>query len=160
MAPDQAKMIKSMGMVMVPLSIVATVSLPSGVQVYFLISSLLQWLQTKLFYIPAFRKWTGLPPLKLGGDVDTGPKAPVGSWQAPRVLNTTARPATQEGNKGGIFSSMKGALETTTEKASQMQKKSDAKAAVRKAAEYEEKRALEEKERLIARREEKAMRRH
>ncbi|KAK3941033.1 mitochondrial inner membrane protein OXA1 [Diplogelasinospora grovesii] len=162
MAPAQQKMMKMMGVVMLPLSLVVTIYLPSGLQFYFLMTGALQWLQSWIFYQGWFRSWVGLNPLNktaTGATAAISPSASTtaGSWQPPRTIQTTARPAEAAPEQESMFNSIRGGIEAAKEKLSNYNERGQRSKAVQAAREYEERRALEEKERLIARREEKLM---
>ncbi|KAK3951761.1 60Kd inner membrane protein-domain-containing protein [Pseudoneurospora amorphoporcata] len=153
MAPQQARMMKSMGIVMVPISILATAWLPAALQWYFLVSAIGQYFQASIFHLPAFRRWVGLPDLVPGGMRGPSPfakaAAPSGAIQyvAPRTINTTATPA----DSGSILGDIKDSSSFVKEKLENWKKKNEKTNFSSRAKEYEERRALEEHEAFIAR---------
>jgi len=151
MPESQQNTMKIMAMVMLPLSLLCTAWIPSGIQLYFMLTGGFHFAQTWAFYQPWFRRLVGLAPLAQPGAA-AAPAAPIGSWQAPRILNTTAEtvtaPAAAEAKKS-IFTDGFGAAKT---KLAEMSASTEEKATVKNAKEYEEKRALEQKEGLMARR--------
>lgn len=158
MPPDTANLMKLMGYVMTPVTLFFTMKFSAGLQLFLLTTGGLQALQSMLLLRPGFRKMVGLPPL-----VRTGPAAPLSagaaSWQAPRTLKTTA--STVDAPKGGVFDEAKStaqkARESLTQKLKDYSAKGDVKEAMAKAKKYEERRALEEKERYYARMEEQRL---
>ncbi|KAK3366326.1 60Kd inner membrane protein-domain-containing protein [Lasiosphaeria ovina] len=158
MAPAQQKTMRIMGVVMLPLSLVFTLFLPSGIQFYFLCTGSLQFLQTWLFYQSWFRRWTGLGPLPS----ITGPTEPIkmkpGQWQAPRTIDATARAVGVAPKKENFYESIKGSVGAVKEKFNDYSANSDKKVDHKKSKEYQERRVLEEREKVAARRAEKSLR--
>ncbi|KAK3328159.1 60Kd inner membrane protein-domain-containing protein [Cercophora scortea] len=152
MAPAQQKTMKIMGVVMLPLSLLFTAYIPAGAQLYFLIAGVGHTLQLMLFYAPWFRKLAGLAPLSTES---TGSALrPNNTWQAPRVINTTARVAEPAKAQSNIISSTMGPMvEAAKEKLANYNNRDQKEKEVTAAREYEAKRALEEKEKLAMRRE-------
>jgi YidC/Oxa1 family membrane protein insertase len=153
---------KLLGYVMTPLSLFFTMNFSAGLQLFLLTTGGLQALQSMLLLQPGFRKMVGLPPIARTVPVGGRP-APLSasgtSWQAPRTLTTTA--TTVDTGKVGIVqdatNSAKQARESLTQKLKEYTDKGDVKAAKAKAKKYEERRALEEKERYYARMEEQRL---
>ncbi|KAK0619652.1 outer membrane protein TOM13-domain-containing protein [Immersiella caudata] len=158
MAPTQQRTMKAMSFVIIPVGVLATLWIPSGLQFYFLLTAGLQWLQSAAFYNHTLRRMLGLPPLYIGGVAPEGPKPMPGTWQAPRTLNTTAT-IVEEKKDDSMFSAIREGLGAAKEKISEYGDKNQAKTAVRNSRELDEKRALQEKEELLARRERKLMKR-
>ncbi|KAK4450184.1 mitochondrial inner membrane protein OXA1 [Podospora aff. communis PSN243] len=158
LAPTQQKTMKSLSFVIVPVGVLATLWVPSGLQFYFLLTASLQWLQSAAFYNHTLRRILGLPPLYIGGVAPEGPKPRPGTWQAPRTLDTTAT-VTEAKEEDSLFTTLKDGLGVAKEKLSEYGEKSNKREAVRSAKELDEKRALQEKEEFIARRERKLMKR-
>ncbi|KAK3370564.1 outer membrane protein TOM13-domain-containing protein [Podospora didyma] len=134
MALEQQKTMKIVAMVILPISIVFTCNLPAGIQFYFLVTGALQCLQSSLFYMPRFRRLVGLPPIHK----TIAPARIAGAYQAPRA--------------GGVSSTFKGGMDAAKEKFANYTAKNEKKLEVKKAKEYEDRRALEEKEKFMARR--------
>jgi YidC/Oxa1 family membrane protein insertase len=158
MAPTQQKTMKAMSIVIVPFGVLATLWIPSGLQFYFLLTAALQWLQSAAFYNHTLRRMLGLPPLYIGGVPPKGPGPAPGTWQAPRTLDTTAT-MVEEKKDDSMFSAIREGLGAAKEKISTYGDKNQAKTAVRNSQELDEKRTLQEKEELLARRERKLMKR-
>ncbi|KAK0652731.1 60Kd inner membrane protein-domain-containing protein [Cercophora newfieldiana] len=161
MAPSQVATVRSFAFVIVPVGVLATLWVPSGIQFYFVCTALLQWLQSAAFYNHSFRRLMGLPPLHLGGVDPNAPKPQPGTWQAPKTLETSARPVEiKKEEPAGGFANIKDTLSTAKEKLSEYNEKSSRRSARQSADELEEKRALQEEEEYLARRERKLMKRH
>ncbi|KAK3685254.1 60Kd inner membrane protein-domain-containing protein [Podospora appendiculata] len=159
MAPAQQKTMRIMGMVMLPLSLLFTAYIPSGAQLYFLIAGVGHTLQLFLFYSPWFRKLVGLGPLSAATTASA--PTPNNTWQAPRVINTTARVADNEPAKAQsniITSTMGPVVDAAKEKLANYNNRGQKEKTFKAAQEYEAKRALEEKEKMAARREMKQVR--
>ncbi|KAK1752934.1 60Kd inner membrane protein-domain-containing protein [Echria macrotheca] len=155
MAKEQQQMTKMMSLVMMPIGALFTITLPAAVQLYFVLTAVLQLLQSSAFYNPTIRKFLGLGPLKWGpsGAAQSGPRTTKMLWQSPRTLNTTARPAKSSDT---VFSSLQSGISQAKAKMADMSAKKEQKLAARKAQEYEERRALEDRERQMARREKRS----
>lgn len=159
MPAEQANLMKLVSYVMTPISLFFTMNFSAGLQLFLLTTGGLQALQSMLLLQPGFRKLVGLPPLTR----TVGTAAPLSaartSWQAPRTSTSTA--ATVDVGKVGIVqdatNSAKQARQSLTQKLKEYTDKGDAKAARAKAIKYEERRALEEKERYYARMEEQRL---
>ncbi|EGO60972.1 mitochondrial export translocase Oxa1 [Neurospora tetrasperma FGSC 2508] len=153
MAPQQARMMKSMGLVLVPVSIFATAWLPAALQWYFLVSAIGQYFQASIFHLPAFRRWVGLPELVPGGMRGPSPFAKAAApsstiqYVAPRTMDTTATPV----DSGSILGDIKDSSNFVKEKLEDWKKKNDNTNIHSRAKEYEERRALEEHEAYLAR---------
>lgn len=143
-----------MGIVMVPISILVTVWLPASVQLFILLSGGLQYLQTWLLHQGWLRQRLGLVPLVPTGQAPTS----TGSWQPPRTIDTTGRPA-EAPKSESIYSTLKGGISSASEKVGDYSGKKERDGNVAKAQKYEEKRSLQENEQYFARREEKAAKR-
>ncbi|KAL2268970.1 hypothetical protein VTJ83DRAFT_3816 [Remersonia thermophila] len=153
MAEQQQKMVRMMSLIVIPLSTVVAVFLPSGITWYFLVSAVLHTIQTWLMHQAWFRRLTGLRRLEV-----PAPKGAVeGTWQAPRVLNASAprvgqavysapRPASES-----MFDSLKKSLNDAKKAMNERADRTEAERARKAAQEYEQKRSLEEKEQLLAR---------
>lgn len=159
MPAEQANLMKLVSYVMTPFSLFFTMNFSAGLQLFLLTTGGLQALQSMLLLRPGFRKLVGLPPLTR----TVGAAAPLSaartSWQAPRTATSTA--ASVDVGKVGIVqdatNSAKQARQSLTQKLKEYTDKGDAKAARAKAIKYEERRALEEKERYYARMEEQRL---
>jgi YidC/Oxa1 family membrane protein insertase len=160
MAPQQQKTMRVMALVVMPISAIATSFLSSGITWYFLVSAALHTIQTWLMHQPWFRRIVRLPPLQA-----QAPAAPVsgGVWHAPRVINasaprvhvsTSAHSPAQPAHES-LFDSLKKSIADTKKAMDERADRFEAERAIKTAQEYEEKRALEEKERLLARLERK-----
>jgi YidC/Oxa1 family membrane protein insertase len=96
-----------------------------------------------------FRQMVGLQPL-------AGPEQGVMAWQAPRIVDMTAprvtpiRPIASPASES-VYASLQSTIANAKEKLNERYD-NDAKERAQKAArQYEEKRALEEKEKILAR---------
>ncbi|KAM7187250.1 mitochondrial inner membrane protein OXA1 [Rhypophila sp. PSN 637] len=158
MGAAQQKTIKLMGMVLLPLSLIFTINLSAATQLYFFLSAALHALQSMLFYQPWFRAIFALGPVPTPGSGPAGQPNTV-TYQPPRVIDTTVTPVKDDSYSATISSSFKSAKETVSTTFKERTSSADKKAAALRAKEYEEKRALEEKEKLIARREYRQMKR-
>lgn len=137
-------------MFLMPVTAIATLFMPAGLQLYFVVSSALQLLQSAVFYNPTFRKLVGLAPLVPPRPVSAQSNRPVTAqalWQN-RVIDTTAKPVAES-----PLESMKRSFEATKQKVADMSAKGDVKAARTKARDYEEKKNLEDEEHILAVRE-------
>ncbi|KAL2136216.1 hypothetical protein VTI74DRAFT_4846 [Chaetomium olivicolor] len=151
---QQQKTMKIMSLVMMPISIVFTLFLPSGIQFYFLVSSVLHWAQAWLTYQPWFRRMVGLKPLAKPNEQAVGQM----SWQAPRVVDVSApriagvqQPGPSTTGPESMFSSLKSTIQDAREKLNERADRGSQERAHKAAREYDEKRALEERERIVAR---------
>ena len=159
---------KMMQYVLTPLSIAVTFKMAAGLQFFFVISAVLQWCQTWLFFQPWLRRWANLPPLethevKVARTIRPGATSGAGQWQAPRTISTTARPvetASEELNlnTNNPITNLKNAWKGIMEQGNKRQASRAAKAQEQKAQEYEQKRRLEEEEKYYKRREERTRR--
>ena len=161
MAPQQAKIMSIVSLVMAPISGLVTIYFPAGLQLFFFMTGALQYLQTWVFYQPWLRRWAGLPPLTpvSPAQPQTSPfSAQSASWQAPRTISTTATPA-RTASFSDIRDSLKGGIRSASEKISRSAEGNKKKQLRKQASDYEERRALEEEEKYHARQEERNMRR-
>ncbi|KAL2140999.1 hypothetical protein VTI28DRAFT_2967 [Corynascus sepedonium] len=153
MAAQQRKMMKIMSLVVMPLSTVVALFLPSGLTWYFFLSSLLHTVQAFFMHQPWFRRLVGLRPLTAPAPSSSGPMG----WQAPRVVDARApriaqaQSVTSAPARESMFGSIKSTLEDAKEKLNERSSKDAVDRALKAAREYEEKRALEEKEKILAR---------
>jgi YidC/Oxa1 family membrane protein insertase len=150
MAPQQQQTMKTMALVIMPISTAVGLFLPSGLTLYFLLSSFLHTFQTFLMHQHWFRRMVGLPPL-------TGPEqAGALAWQAPRIVDMTAprvtplRPTAAPASES-VYASLQSTIANAKEKLNQRSDNDAADRARKAARQYEEKRALEEKEKTLAR---------
>lgn len=156
MAPQQQKVLKTMSIVMLPLSTICSMFLPAGIQLYFFVTSALHYLQTFLMYTGWFRRMVGLRPL-----VKTVESAGPVSWQPPRVMDAnaprvkTAQAAVPKSET--MFETIRSTINMAKEKMEDYSDRNDSDRARKAARDYEEKRALEEKEKYLARLQEKRM---
>ncbi len=142
----------------VPLSTVVTLFLPAGLAFYFVITSLLHLGQTWLTHQSWFRRRVGLKPL---ATASTHPGQMA--WEAPRIIDVSAPRVTPVQRAPvvkaeTVFGSIKSTVQDVKEKLSVREDKHSAERAQKAAREYDERRALEEKEKTIARREQKRAR--
>jgi YidC/Oxa1 family membrane protein insertase len=157
MSGQQQKTMKIMSLVVLPITGVVSLFLPAGTTFYFFVSSSLHLAQTWLMHQPWFRRLLGLRPLQQAVD----PNQP--SWQAPRVVDLSAprvSPAAQAAaaaTSETMFTSLKSSLKDAKETFSERTDRNAKDRAQKAAQEYEEKRALEEKERLLARLQQKRL---
>lgn len=144
---------KIMSLVVMPLSTVVALFLPSGLTWYFFLSSLLHTVQAFFMHQPWFRRLVGLRPLTAPAPSSSGPMG----WQAPRVVDARAprvaqaQSVTSAPARESMFGSIKSTLEDAKEKLNERSSKDAVDRALKAAREYEEKRALEEKEKILAR---------
>src|SRR5438876_556053 len=119
MAKDQQQATKMMAYFMMPIGALFTFSLPAGVQLYFVLTAVLQLLQSTAFYNPTMRKILGLGPLKWGpSGTQSGPRTTKMLWESPRTLDTTARPA--QASSATLFSSLQSGLQSAKTKMAEM----------------------------------------
>lgn len=181
MAPDQAQMMKMVSYVIIPLSVLVTIKMSAGLQFFFVVSAVLQYAQSALFYNSIVRRWANLPPVEryvsAGPDGKGAQMSPFSNaagaagtgsgWQPPRggTVDTTARPAPspeEEGGGGGKkganpLSEMKDTFTGMRGKVNKYQENQSKKLERERAMKYEQKRQLEEKERYYARLQEKRL---
>jgi YidC/Oxa1 family membrane protein insertase len=150
MAPQQRNTVKTMALVVMPISTAVGLFLPSGLTLYFLLSSMMHTLQTYLMHQHWFRRLVGLPPL-------VAPEQAGGmAWQAPRVVDMSAprvtpiRPRAAPASES-IFGSLQSSIASAKEKLNERSDRDALERAHKAARQYEEKRALEEKEKTIMR---------
>jgi len=150
-----------MAFILMPISVIFTVYLPSALQFYFLLTGALQYLQSAAFYNPKIRTFLGLGPLErltFGSSKKDATPTTKMLWESPRTIDTTAQAVGATSSNETMFSAVKSTLQSAREKMNSMADKKDEKLAGQKAREYEERRALEDKERLLARQHEKLRR--
>lgn len=162
MAPQQQKMSRMMSLIIMPISTGVSLFFPAGTTWFFFLSSLLHSTQTYVLHQNWFRRVVGLPPLSAPGST------PGPAWQAPRVLDVgaprvqgsqTAKSAPAAGSQSiyqSVMTSIKDAKGMTNERIDKNAGERSAKAA----REYQERRALEEKERLVSRLQNKKMKQY
>ena len=146
MAPQQQQTMRAMGVVLVPLSALATIFLPAGLQLFFLVSGGLQYLQAKIFYYGPTRRWLGLGEMQLGGAPEASRQA---SYEAPRIIDTTATDVTK--TDSGVMGSFKDSFSAAREKVRDYQQNQERKMSGQKKADYTEKARLEEQARALER---------
>ncbi|KAK0720204.1 60Kd inner membrane protein-domain-containing protein [Lasiosphaeris hirsuta] len=151
MAPAQQKTMKLVGVFLIPLSFVFTMYFPSGLQLYFLISGALQWFQSWVFYSPWFRTLAGMQPLRLGGVAPTVTTA-QSAWQAPRVVDTTATTESDKNFVAPLYQTVKEGLTNVKDKLEKRAETGTKKSTLKQVEEYNQRRALEDKEDMLARR--------
>ncbi|KAK4202066.1 OXA1 inner membrane protein mitochondrial precursor encoded by the oxa1 protein [Triangularia verruculosa] len=155
MAQSQQGTMKIITLVAAPITLGVSIFMPAGLQLYFAVSTFLQFSQQWLTYQNWFRKMIGLRSVVLGGY----PTTPLsGAYQAPRTLD--AKGTVVQPQKETFFESLKSTKQVAMDKLNNYQANNTAKNTHAKALEYEEKRALEEKERMIARRQMKRAKNH
>lgn len=159
MAPQQQQTMKTMALVIMPLSTAVGLFLPSGLTLYFLLSSVLHTFQTYMMHQHWFRRMVGLRPL------DDPARAGAMTWQAPRIVDMTAprvtpiRPSAPPASES-VYASLQSSIASAREKLNQRSDNDAAKRAQKAAQQYEEKRALEEKEKIIGRLQKRKGRQH
>ena len=154
MAPEQQKMMKMMSVVLMPITTGVALFMPAGLTVYFVISSLLHTVQQYFMHQPWFRRWIGLKPLTML------PAPGSMAWQAPRIVDANAPRVTQlqagtAPRSESMFESIKSTYADAKEKLNARADTGVTERTMKAAREYEEKRALEEKEKILARLHEK-----
>lgn len=143
-----APIMKKLPWVLGPLSILVTFRMSALTTLYFACTAISQYMQTMLFFIPAVRTWLNLPPLRPLVGRTSG-----ATYQAPRTVNTTARPAASDEAADGSFSgSLKRAYKSARSMAGQASDDPEAKQK-NYAKQYEERRRKAEAEDYLARRE-------
>ncbi|KAK3326038.1 outer membrane protein TOM13-domain-containing protein [Apodospora peruviana] len=159
MAASQQNVMRILGVVMVPLSLIFTVKISAAAQLFFLVTAFFHTMQTHLFYSNWFRLFMGFGPLPPKGGAKPA-AAPHYTWQAPKTIDAKAN---VEPVEDSYFSALKDSVMTAKDKVKatveKRGKSMTEKDSVKEAKAYEERRALEEKEKLIARREIKQMKR-
>ena len=141
---------KMMSLVIMPISTAVALFLPSGLTWYFFLSAFLHTTQAWFLHQQWFRRLVGLKPLNM-------PSAPGAvEWQAPRVVDISApRVATSPQAAAPAAESIMGSIRSTLadarEKLNERSDKGDIERSHKAAREYDEKRALEEQERMVAR---------
>jgi len=151
---QQARMMSVFNYVVTPLTLVVTLNMAAGLQWFFLISGLMQVTQSLIFQNTLFRRWVGLPPMRIGGEPAAAAPSTI-HWQAPtpaagRTVGTTARVV--EGAEGpagdtGLRGTFAGMKKQATE---YMDRKQQRQAGV-KEDEYEQRRAREDEEKKYTR---------
>ncbi len=186
LSAQQRQVMKLMQWVITPISLIITLKMNAGITFFIFVGSVLQWLQSTLWRQPWLRRWAGLPPMTrydgpsgFAGGASTSSStsasapltrvAPGSTWQAPRIITTTARVSSSSGSSSSSSSSsssttvgesnnpitmVKEGYSSVMDKARERQASAGKKAAYSKAQEYEAKRALEEDENYLRRREE------
>ncbi|KAK0635994.1 60Kd inner membrane protein-domain-containing protein [Bombardia bombarda] len=153
MAPAQQQTMKIVSMVMLPVSLMFTIYIPAGIQLYFFTTGALHTFQNWVFYQNWFRRIAGLPPLVTPGSRSGGGGGGArAQYQAPRVIDVKAKVVPEEPKKS-LLSTVGGGMAAAKDKFTSYQERSTKEKSFKEAKAYEEKRALEEKEKLVARRE-------
>ncbi|CAK7567873.1 MAG: hypothetical protein SEPTF4163_005843 [Sporothrix epigloea] len=183
MAPEQQQTMKYVQMAITPISILVTVKMSAGLTFFFAASSVLQLIQTWLWHQPWLRQFKGLPPMHEmlqgtalnnvpgGGPPTARPVSfridPESSWKAPRATSTGVPEETADDPAKAAAAASTNNL-TTPPSAVEMAKKgwdkmmgnakdkqsaSKDKETLRKANEYEKRRAMEDETQLYKRRE-------
>ncbi|KAI6366326.1 hypothetical protein MCOR25_005143 [Pyricularia grisea] len=157
----QTAMFKAVQYVLTPISFLISLKLNAALQLYFIASAGLQAMQTLILSRPAVCKALGVEQLNLPEKVATN--ADKIAWEAPREIQTTAtvqKPAPDEldVNTSNPITNMKNTLSSVRGKLNSFAEKGNVKKTSQDAAAYEQRRALEEKERYYARREQAARR--
>jgi YidC/Oxa1 family membrane protein insertase len=157
-------MMKGLAYILTPISFLITLWMPACLQFFFVVSALLQYLQSWLWRQPWLRSWANLGPLVKPGS-GSGFLNPASSYQAPRTgsssagggptrfskgatISTTARPVSvDEGDLtvSGVASGLKEGWNAAKQVQTKWATKSSAKNDKQRADEYEERRALEDK---------------
>lgn len=157
MSPDasQTAMFKAVQYVLTPISFLVSLKLNAALQLYFIASAGLQAAQTLILSRPAVGKALGVDQLNMPEKVVNTDKI---VWEAPREIQTTAtvpKPAADEldVNTSNPITNMKNTMSSVRGKLNSFAERGNAKKTVQDAAAYEDRRALEEKERYYARRE-------
>ncbi|KAI0529791.1 hypothetical protein GGR58DRAFT_290107 [Xylaria digitata] len=140
--PMQEAMMKGMIWILPPLMFLGTAWLPAGLQWFFTILSLGSVAQTQATLTPSVRRWAGLPPLP---DRNTLVRSPAGAIQYQKPT--------------GLRDQMKSSMEAVAKTAKDVTGNTDEKARWKKAQEYEDKRAEEDRQRAFRRMEEVRRRR-
>ncbi|KAK1835728.1 60Kd inner membrane protein-domain-containing protein [Podospora conica] len=146
MAAEQQKTMRAMGVVLVPISVLATMWMPAGLQFFFLISGGLQYLQAKVFYHPMLRHLLGLGYLHLGGEAA---RPTASNYQAPRTMDTTATVVPPKDD--GMLDSFKGSFTAAKDKLRDYQLNQEKKNAGRSKVDYEQKAELDQQARALKR---------
>jgi hypothetical protein len=145
-----------MSLVIAPLSILFTIWLPAGLQLFFLGQGGLQFFQSRIFYNSSFRRFYGLPPMVLGGA--RAPTATKPIWQAPRTIDTTARAATPAEDPSNL-GSFRAGFGAAKEKWQDFASKNKAKANQQAVTDYETRAEMEEEARRLERAERRRLKR-
>lgn len=152
-----------MSVVLIPVGGIVTLYMPAVVQVFFVWTGILQYLQTWAFYQPWVRRLCGLGPIsKFDAPAPTrspslasASAAPVsatgGSWQAPRTAGQQQTQQQAQASDDGLFSTVKSSVSWVREKMAENTAKSENRVAANKAQEYEQRRALQEQDEWRAR---------
>ncbi|CAK7268562.1 hypothetical protein SEPCBS119000_003121 [Sporothrix epigloea] len=183
MAPEQQQTMKYVQMAITPISILVTVKMSAGLTFFFAASSVLQFVQTWLWHQPWLRQYKGLPPMHemlQGAALQNVPGAappaarpvsfrldPASSWKAPRTTSTgvpeetdddAAKAAAAAGTDN--LSTPPSAVELAKKgwnkmlgNAKDKQSQSKDKDFLRKANDYEKRRAMEDESQMYQRRE-------
>ncbi|KAK4141218.1 outer membrane protein TOM13-domain-containing protein [Dichotomopilus funicola] len=159
MAPQQQKISRIMSLIIMPISTGVALFFPAGTTWFFFLSSLLHGTQTYVLHQGWFRRMVGLPPLSAPSS------APRVAWHAPRVLNVaaprvkgsqTAKSAPAAGSQS-IYQSLMTSINDAKGMTNARMDKNAGERSAKAAKEYQDRRALEEKERLVSRLQSKKM---
>ncbi|KAF2966195.1 hypothetical protein GQX73_g7397 [Xylaria multiplex] len=136
-SPAQEAIMKSMMWILPPLMFLGTAWQPAGLQWFFIIISLGSIAQAQATIMPSIRRWAALPPLPNRNTTVRGP-AGVIQYQKPT----------------GLRDQVKNSMEAVAKTAKDVTGNTDEKARWKKAQEYEDQRAEEDRQRAFRRMEE------
>lgn len=171
MSEDQAKMMRFMPWVLCPLTFLVTMNMAGSVQLFLAATAVLQYIQTTLWHNPIIRSSIGLPPLEevVGNPTPMKPlNSPFSNmasgvhYEPPRTITTTATETDQQRKKVDTnpfdyFKNIKKSIDAAKSGAGGYLDKYKAKTAAqnekKSAADFEQRRIQEEKEKYWARRE-------
>lgn len=155
--PGQAAgIMKALPWIIGPISILVTISMPANVVLFFAFASILQYVQTSIFFNHTTRAMFGLPPLHTTHAASPyTSKFSNATYQAPRTVNTTAREKGKASKMDSLnpINKIKDVYGQLTESVNNMQG-GDPKTRERKkaAGEFEAQRRKEEADKYFARR--------
>lgn len=153
--PGTGAIMKILPWVLGPITILFTLKMSAAVTLYIACASLTQYLQSTIFFMPRVRALTGLPPLPPRNTAShrTVSSSKNATYQAPRTINTTARPTTDNtSTNGGLFSELKDAR-SSIKQTFDRYVGSESKGRKKYSDQYEQRRRKEEAEKFLARRE-------
>ncbi|KAI8625592.1 hypothetical protein F5Y19DRAFT_264145 [Xylariaceae sp. FL1651] len=145
--PMQETMMKAMIYIMPPLMFLGTAWLPAGLQWFFLVLSLGSVAQTQATITPVIRRWAQLPPLPDADNVSTNATIKTHSYQAPTPASS------------GLGSSLRDGMTAASKTLKEATGTTEDKTRWKKAQDYEEKRAEEERQKAFRRMEDVRRRR-
>ncbi len=149
---------KLFSLAVVPISTIVTLFMPAGLPLYFFYTSLLHFVQSWLTHQAWFRRLIGLRPLTIpGSDANVWEMTRIVDPSAPRVISAqrAAAPASEN-----MYDSLKSTFADAKDRLNERADKGEAERTRKAAREYEEKRALEEKEKTLARLQRRSKGRH